>query len=133
MRDPDALFAALSRSRFRAKFRVAGRDADYLAERDDGIIGEHAQRIVWSRLAPSHPDNDGRQTPLRGHPVFVAQHATATCCRICLRKWHGIEGDKELTEHEVNYIVRVLLTWITRQRLPARQGRFDFAADSSPA
>ncbi len=25
---------------------------------------------------------------MKGHPVFVAQHATATCCRECIRKWH---------------------------------------------
>lgn len=131
MGDPDTILAALASSRFRAKFRVEGRDANYLAERDDDIIRKHATRIVQERLAHSHPLNDGRQTPLRGHPVFVAQHATATCCRICLRKWHGIEAGADLTKEQVDHVVEILLAWIARERLPARQAKLDFGADGS--
>lgn len=133
MHDPDTILATLSSSQFRAKFHIEGRDATYLAERDDDIIRKHATRIVRERLAPSHPINDGRQTPLRGHPVFVAQHATATCCRTCLRKWHGIEAGADLTEEQVDYVVGILLAWIARERLPASQFKLDFGADGSSA
>jgi hypothetical protein len=34
---------------------------------------------------------------MRGHPVFIAQHATATCCRGCLAKWHDIPAGRALT------------------------------------
>lgn len=68
------------------------------------------------RLAPSEPQNDGKQTPMRGHPVFVAQHATATCCRGCLEKWHNIPKGRELTAQEQDYVVDVILQWIDRQR-----------------
>jgi Domain of unknown function (DUF4186) len=54
------------------------------------VIREHAGELLGKRLAPAEPRNDGKQTPYRGHPVFVAQHATATCCRTCLERWHGI-------------------------------------------
>ena len=58
---------------------------------------------------------DGHQTPMRGHPVFIAQHATATCCRGCLEKWHKIKKDKELSNSEINYIVEVIMTFIKRE------------------
>ena len=56
--------------------------------------------------------NDGKQTPTKGHPVFVAQHATATCCRECIRKWHKIQPGKELSRIQQDYLVDVIMTWI---------------------
>ena len=52
---------------------------------------------------------------MRGHPVFVAQHATATCCRGCLEKWHGIPKGRALTENEQRYVAGVLMRWIDRE------------------
>lgn len=52
---------------------------------------------------------------MKGHPVFIAQHATATCCRSCLEKWHHIEKGKKLNEYEIKYIVRVIMTWIKKE------------------
>src|SRR6478672_853029 len=72
----------------------------------------HAAEIIAERLAPAEPRNDGRQTPYRNHPVFVAQHATATCCRGCLAKWHGIEKGRELAENEQRYVVSVIERWL---------------------
>ena len=48
----------------------------------------------------------------KGHPVFLAQHATATCCRGCLEKWHGIEKGRELTASEQQYVVNIIMRWI---------------------
>jgi len=47
-------------------------------------IEQHARDFVNECLAPELPKNDGKQTPMKNHPVFIAQHATATCCRKCL-------------------------------------------------
>lgn len=52
---------------------------------------------------------------MSGHPVFIAQHATATCCRNCLYKWHCIEKNKELNLKEVEFIVNLIMKWIINQ------------------
>ncbi len=78
-------------------------------------IRSHAQDFVSKRLAPAEPANDGKQTPMKGHPVFIAQHATATCCRGCLEKWHRIPKGAELTDEQQEYVVNVLMEWIERQ------------------
>jgi hypothetical protein len=75
----------------------------------------HAAELIADRLAPAQPRNDGKQTPYRGHPVFIAQHATATCCRTCLLRWHGIEKGRTLTREERTYVVAVIGRWIERE------------------
>lgn len=121
MRDVDELFAALSRSSFRTRFKLAPDDQRYVSKRSRATLRSHAQRIVNERLAPAELTSDGRQTPMRGHPVFVAQHATATCCRKCLAKWHGIEAGRQLNAEEVDYLVHVIDHWIKLQ-LPSEDG-----------
>jgi len=118
MRDMDELFAALGRSEFRSRFRLAGKEAEYLQQKGLPKILEHARDFITARLADADPPNDGRQTPMRNHPVFVAQHATATCCRGCLQKWHGIPRDKPLSEQEIDYIVEVIARWLAGQGTP---------------
>ena len=76
---------------------------------------EHAEDLIAKRLAPALPRNDGKQTPYRGHPVFVAQHATATCCRSCLQRSHEIPRGRELTAEEQSYVVDVICRWIERE------------------
>lgn len=115
MRDLDQLFRALSQSRFRQRFRLQGRDAAYLHDKGMDRVMEHAADFIARRLAPAAPVNDGRQTPMRGHPVFVAQHATACCCRGCLEKWHGIARGHELTEDEQQHVLRALRRWLAAQ------------------
>ena len=115
MRDPDELFAALSRSKFRRRFRLEPRERTYLADRGRDVILQHAREFITERLARAQPPNDGRQTPMRGHPVFVAQHATATCCRGCLAKWHRIEPGRALAEVEITYVLGVLQRWLEAQ------------------
>ena len=78
-------------------------------------IKSHAYDFINKRLAPEVIPNDGKQTPMRGHPVFLAQHATATCCRGCLEKWHKIPKGKELTKEQVDYVVKVIMTWINKE------------------
>jgi len=108
--------ASLERSGFRSKFKLTPKDRDYIATKGLETIKAHASQFIKSRVAPDFPKNDGRQTPMRGHPVFIAQHATATCCRGCIRKWHGIEKGRALTEMEVDYVVALIMGWIARRK-----------------
>jgi len=119
MRDLDELFAALARSKFRARQRLSPKDRTYLEEKTLPVVLQHARRFVVERLAPAEPRGDGRQTPMRGHPVFVAQHATATCCRGCLAKWHGIAAGKPFSAEEIDYVVCVIGRWLERKESAA--------------
>ena len=115
MRDLDDLFAALPKSRFRRSFSLKSRERDYLAAKGRETVAGHARDFVAQRLAPAVPHNDGRQTPFRGHPVFVAQHATATCCRGCLEKWHRIPAGRLLTPEEQAHVVAAIMRWLDAQ------------------
>lgn len=111
----DDVMLRLSRSKFRCRFHLGPREHTYLIEKGMAVIQRHAFDFIAQRLAPAHPKNDGRQTPMRGHPVFIAQHATATCCRGCLSKWHGLPTGRVLSEEEQAYVVAVISAWIERQ------------------
>ena len=102
----------LSQSKFRNSFHLKNKDIIYINEKGISKIEEHAYDFISKRLAPAIIPNDGKQTPMRGHPVFIAQHATATGCRGCLAKWHKIPEGRPLTKNEVDYIVLVIMTWI---------------------
>lgn len=102
----------LAASPFRSRFRLSEKDRAYIAEKGWETIAAQARKIVRERLAPAFPRNDGRQTPMRGHVVFLAQHATGTCCRGCLSKWHGVAPGRELSEAEREYVVGILLAWL---------------------
>jgi hypothetical protein len=122
MRHPDEVFAALARSAFRRRFRLGSAERDYLRAKGMSTIAEHARDFIAKRLAPAEPAKDGKQTPWRGHPVFVAQHATATCCRGCLQKWHGIEKGKALTAEEQAHVVGVIERWLGEQHEASQGG-----------
>lgn len=108
----------IGQQRFRAKFRLHGRDRAIVDLRGIDTVRRHALDFVERRLAPAEPRNEGGQTPYRGHPVFVAQHATATCCRACLARWHGIPAGHELDDAEKDYVVKAICRWIIGQYAP---------------
>jgi predicted Fe-S protein YdhL (DUF1289 family) len=112
VRSLDDVFPALERSAFRRRFALGPRERDYLRSRGIDEVLRQAEEIVARRLAPAAPPNDGTQTPYRGHPVFVAQHATATCCRGCLEKWHGIARGAALTDEEQAHVIATLERWL---------------------
>ena len=112
MRDLDEVFAKLPSSPFRRRFRLGPSERAYLDAKGIETVVAHARDFIDRRLAPALPPNDGKQTPYRGHPVFVAQHATATCCRNCLAKWHGIEKGTALTEAEKRHIEAAIRRWL---------------------
>ena len=59
------------------------------------------------------------------HPVFIAQHATATCCRECIRKWHKMQPGKELSQVQQDYLVDVIMTWI-QKKSKGRNIKYEF-------
>ncbi|MBE5602592.1 DUF4186 family protein [Salmonella enterica subsp. enterica serovar Typhimurium] len=129
----EPLFARLARSTFRSRFRLGIKERQYCWDKGAEVIDKHAADFIAQRLAPAHPANDGKQTPMRGHPVFIAQHATATCCRGCLAKfmivrpqqhwirlifvWHGSVLSKIFSRLLLNFLlsiaVIIMLPWYT--------------------
>ena len=109
------LFERLGNSRFRSRFHLKQKDIAYINEKGLETIREHAMDFVAKREAPAIIPNDGKQTPMRGHPVFIAQHATATCCRGCIQKWHKISPGGELSRIQQEYLVDVIMTWIEKE------------------
>jgi len=118
MHNLDDLFSALARSKFRVKFRLRDRELAELSEKGIETIMQHAAELLGKRLAPAVIPNDGKQTPWRGHPVFIAQHATATCCRGCLEKWHRIPRGHALTDEQMRHVLLVIRAWLEKQERP---------------
>jgi hypothetical protein len=105
----------IGRHPFRAKFHLRAHERALVEERGLPTMRMHAAEIIAKRLAPAEPYKDGKQTPYRGHPVFVAQHASATCCRTCLQRWHGIAKGGQLDAGQRDYVVAVIVRWIERE------------------
>lgn len=105
----------LSKSKFRSSFHLKEKDKQYLKEKGYEIILRHTNDFITKRLKPAKIENDGKQTPYKGHPVFIAQHATATCCRGCLNKWYHIPKDRELDNQEIKFICTLIIKWIKKE------------------
>ncbi len=112
----DILFEKLAKSKFRSRFKLCRKDLKYFDQKGFETIERHALDFVTKRLGPAYPENDGKQTPMKTHPVFIAQHATATCCRKCLQKWHKIPTGKTLSTEQVDYAVSVIMYWLENFR-----------------
>lgn len=110
----DETLNRLSKSKFRSSFHLKNDMIKYIEKNGLDVIKKHAYDFINQRLKIK-PKNDGKQTPMKGHPVFVAQHACACCCRSCLYKWHHIDENKILTESEIEYIVNLLMKWIEKE------------------
>lgn len=128
------LFEHLEASRFRSSFHLKQKNIDYINVKGLDVIRQHAQDFIAKREAPAFIPNDGKQTPTQGckadvhwtsalhrpkrsvdHPVFIAQHATATCCRECIRKWHKMQLGRKLSQVQQDYLVDVIMTWIQKE------------------
>ena len=104
----------LAKSKFRSRFKLRAKELEYIKDKGLDTIYSHACDFIRDRVALAEPVNDGKQTPMRGHPVFIAQHACA-CCRGCLNKWYRVVRDKQLNEVEQQKIVNLLMAWIERE------------------
>ena len=105
----------LKKSQFRSRFKLTDKGRQYIQIKGIDTIRSHAIDFITTRLAPANPKNDGKQTPMKGHPVFIAQHATATCCRGCLWKWYRIEKGRPLTEDEIGFVMELVMGWVDGQ------------------
>ncbi len=121
MQTIDQALEKLSRSKFRSRFKLSKDDIEYIQKKGMETIERHARDFVRDRLAPSYIPNDGKQTPMRGHPVFKAQHACACCCRGCLNKWYRVPLNTQLTEIQQDKIVRLMMEWIRSQMEASRR------------
>lgn len=110
----DKMLESLAKSKFRSSFKLGKKYIDYIDKVGLVKIRSHAKDFIEKRLAVK-PLNDGHQTPYKGHPVFIAQHATATCCRKCLNKWYKIAENTTLTEDEITSILNIIMKWIEKQ------------------
>ena len=108
-------FGRLARSKFRSRFHLSAEARKYIADKGIDVVRRHAEDFIRTRLAPAYPPNDGRQTPMRGHPVFKAQHATATCCRGCLEKWWKVPKGTEIPLARQSRIAGFLMAWIEKE------------------
>ena len=115
MQSINEALAKLDKSKFRSSFHLTEKDRAYLADKGADVILRHVEDFVSQKLAPAEPVNDGKQTPMHGHPVFKAMHATACCCRGCLQKWYKVPQHRELTPGEQERIVRLLMAWIEKE------------------
>ena len=111
----------LSNSKFRSRFHLRKAERDYVLRRGWPVIREHAEAFIRDRLAPAFPVNDGAQTPMKGHPVFIAQHACACCCRKCLEKWYRVPQHVPLSDLQQKRIANLLMEWIWREMEPFQQ------------
>ena len=111
----DDILNKLSKSQFRSRFKLNAKDKAYIKEKGLETIKQHAVDFVEKRIAPANIINDGKQTPMCNHPVFKAQHATATCCRKCINKWHGFPLNTVLNDVQKEYIVNLIMCWIQKQ------------------
>ena len=105
----------LSKSKFRSSFHLKDKDILYIEDKGIDKIINHAYDFVTKRLADTSNVTDGKQTPMKGHPVFIAQHTTGTCCRKCLEKWHHISKNKNMTDDDIKYVVDIIMSWIEKE------------------
>ena len=110
-------FERLSKSRFRSRFKLAADDLAYIERVGIAAIERHAADFVAKKLAAAEPANDGKQTPMRGHPAFKAMHATACCCRGCMEKWWRVKRHRALSEEQQRKAVGLIMAWIRKSML----------------
>lgn len=113
--DLDAILSRLLTSDFRRRFYLYAKERTYLQHKGLDAVMQHGAEFIAKRLAPALPPRDGKQTPWRGHPVFIAQHATGTCCRGCLERWHSIAKGQALTPEHQRYVLAVIRHWLQRE------------------
>ena len=111
----DEAFAKLARSKFRSRFKLAADDLAYIERVGLETIRRHAEDFVREKLGPAEPVNDGKQTPMKGHPIFKAMHGSAMCCRGCMEKWWKVKRGVPLTDAQEEKAVDFLMAWVKRR------------------
>ena len=94
------------------------------------VLRARADHAVRKTLAKPRSENawDGRSVPFPWSKSVqlhhYAQHATATCCRVCCAYWHDIGEDDPITEEQFVYLSSLAWEWLERHA-----GPFDAEAD----
>lgn len=114
MKNKKIILNKLQKSKFRSSFKLTAKDLEYINSKTLNKIEYHCLDFLNKRIK-TLSKKDGKQTPYKGHPVFIAQHATATCCRKCIEKWHKIPKNKELNETEIVYLKNIIMRWIEKE------------------
>lgn len=115
MNNVDCMLCKLSKSKFRSSFHLRKYMIDYINDKGIDAIKEHTKDFINQKIGPAFPKNDGKQTPTKNHPSFIAMHACACCCRSCLEKWHHIEKGRALTSAEKEYLTNLVMEWIVQE------------------
>lgn len=105
------ILSRLSKSKFRSSFHLKEKDIEYINKKGLDVIRSHAYDFLNKNIRVKIA-KDGKQTPMHGHPVFIAEHATATCCRGCIEKWYKFPKEKELNDEEIDFLVDIIMKWI---------------------
>ena len=108
----DSKLYSLSKSKFRSSFHLRKYMIEYINDKGIDKIKEHAYDFIKNKIGDAYRKNDGKQTPMKNHPVFIAMHACGCCCRTCLEKWHNIPKGRKLTNDEIDYLVNLIMKWI---------------------
>ncbi len=106
---------SLEKSKFRSSFHLNKKMIEYIDIKGLELVESHCNDFIDKNLKNYNKEKDGKQTPNKNHPVFVAQHATATCCRGCIEKWYHIPKEKVLQENEIKCIKAMIMEWITKE------------------
>ena len=88
-------------------------------KRGKNLILDRAKEIITKKIAKI-PEGyyDYLCTKKEGSEIInYAQHATGTCCRNCLERWHNIPQDIILSEKQVDYCVGLVKLYI-EDRIP---------------
>ncbi len=94
--------------------RLDDKDVELIQEVGIDGIREQARRMVEKKLR-RQPENDGKQTPLGGNPVYKAMHACNAASRKDLNRSHRVPEGKELTDSQVESVVNLVTRWIARE------------------
>ena len=105
----------LEKSKFRSSFHLRKYMIKEIEEKGLETIEKHCEDFIEKNLFKANNPKDGHQTPMKGHPVFIGQHATATCCRGCMEKWYKIPKTRDLTDKEKRFVKALIMSWIEKE------------------
>ncbi|WP_372655987.1 DUF4186 family protein [Halobacteriovorax sp.] len=113
------IFRRLGCSKVCCKFKLKDEQWEYLAKRGFDTILLEGRSLIVKIFNEDSLSHSCKVAPVQTHPIYIALHATGTCCRSSLEKWHKIPKSKELKEKDIFYILLVVKEWIIRQEKPS--------------
>lgn len=81
-------------------------------------IEEEAIKRLTKEIGIAKPFREKGITPYYGNIIYYGQHATATCCRLCMKYWHNIPQGRAMTEEEIEYCTKLIMLYI-KERVPS--------------